>query len=50
VSSSIDDGSLDVSQQISTDITIISDPGSPNINDGMSSQLMSAIQDHNQSQ
>ena len=33
VSSSIDDGSLDVSQQISTDITIISDPGSPNIND-----------------
>jgi len=32
VSSSIDDGSLDVSQQISMDMAIISDPGEPNFN------------------
>jgi len=34
VSSSIDDGSLDVSQQISMDMAIISDPSNPDINDG----------------
>ena len=33
VSSSIDDGSLDVSQQIRMDMSVISDPGAPNIND-----------------
>jgi len=32
VSSSIDDGSLDVSQQISMDMAIISDPDEPSFN------------------
>jgi len=34
VSSSIDDGSLDVSQQIRMDMSIISDPGDPNLDNG----------------
>ena len=33
VSSSIDDGSLDVSQQIRMDMSVISDPGEPSFND-----------------
>ena len=33
VSSSIDDGSLDVSQQIRMDMSVISDPGEPTIED-----------------
>ena len=34
VSSSIDDGSLDVSQQIRMDMSVISDPGEPSFNNG----------------
>ncbi len=33
VNNAVEDGSLDVSQQVRTDVTIISDPNTPNISD-----------------